>query len=105
MKENLAARLFGLQRKLRGISMYNQENGKKLFKYSIECESILSLLLKFDNRKFCSMASYYTTSTQQYCELGCAFNEEQNREKAFSAGITEMDLFINQSLKILAESR
>lgn len=105
MKEKLAARLFSLQRKLKGINVYNHENGSKLLKYSIELESILSVLLKFNNGKFCKMANYYSTSTQQYCELGCAFNEEMNREKAFSTGITEMDLFINKSLKILAESR
>ncbi|MGI4020971.1 MAG: hypothetical protein ACRYFA_05655 [Janthinobacterium lividum] len=105
MKEKLAARLFSLQRKLKGISIYNHENGSKLFKYSIEFESILSMLLKFNNHQFCNIASYYNASTQQYCELGCAFNEEKNREKAFSAGMAEMDVFINKSLEILAKSR
>ncbi|RYY05854.1 MAG: hypothetical protein EOP43_07910 [Sphingobacteriaceae bacterium] len=103
MKEKLAARLFSLQRKLNSINIYNHENGNKLFRYSIEFESILSLLLKFNNNKFYSITNCYTASTQQYCELGCAFNEEINRKKAFAAGITEMDLFIRKSLEILAE--
>lgn len=102
MKEKLTARLFGLQRKLKCISIYNHENGSTLFKYSIEFESLLDAMLKINYLEFYAISNNYNLRTQKSCELGCEFNEENNRQEAFSAGINEMNLYIKECLKILA---
>jgi len=102
MKEKLTARLFGLQRKLNYISIYNHENGSTLFKYSIEFESLLNILLKINYQEFYGIYNGYNVGTRRYCELGCEFNDEDNRQEAFSAGIYEMDLYIKECLRILA---
>lgn len=103
MKEKLTVRLFALQKKLEQISINNSENGSILFKYSIEFELLLDNLLKYDYTKFYIVFNNYNLRTQKPCELVCEFNEEKNRQEAFSSGINEMDLYIKQCLKILTE--
>jgi hypothetical protein len=86
MKERLIAKLYAFQKKLSYIDFYNQESGRILFKYSIEFESLLNLLLKINLHDFNAIALNYAQETQRYCQLGCELNEEASREKAFSAG-------------------
>ncbi len=101
MKEKLISRLFALQMKLKYIRRYNGENGSTLFKYSIEFEALLGLMLSFNYDKFKAIYKDYSLQTQRLCELGCEFNDEHNKEKAFLKGINEMDVYIKECLKIL----
>lgn len=101
MKEKLTNRLLDFQKKLRCISTYNHENGSVLFKYSIEFEYLLSILIGINYQEFDAIANNYTRGTQRYCELGCELSDETNREKAFSAGKNELDIYVNECLKIL----
>ncbi len=102
MKERLTNRLLDFQKKLRCISAYNHENGSALFKYSIEFECLLSILTRINHQEFGAIANNYTRGTQRYCELGCELSDETNREKAFSAGKNELDIYVNKCLRILA---
>ncbi len=102
MEEKLTARLFGLQKKLLGISIYNPENGRALFRCSVEFESLLSLLLKTGHRDFLIISQDYNKETQKDCLLCCEFNDEHNRCDAFYAGLHKMDFCLKESLRILA---
>ncbi|RYE25799.1 MAG: hypothetical protein EOP42_21190, partial [Sphingobacteriaceae bacterium] len=103
MKDKVSARIFSLQKKLLGIQAYTEANGNALFKYSIEFESVLSLLIRTDNQKFRLIYEDYYKNTQVFCRLCCEFYEENNRYQAFSAGFNKLYFYLGECLKILAE--
>ena len=101
MKDRLTVKLYELQNKLKYISIYNDENGSALFRYSIEFESLLNALLKINYSKYSTIASDYNHGTQRLCELVCEFNDQNNKEKAFFTGKNELDLQIRASIETL----
>lgn len=101
MNDRITARLVCLHQKLLGIRTYNNENGNALFKYSIEFESLLNILIKTDNQKFLFILEDYNQHAQKFCQLCCEFHEEKNRYQAFSAGFGKLQFYLGECLKIL----
>lgn len=103
MNDKVSARIFSLQKKLLSIHAYNDANGNALFKYSIEFESVLSLLIRTENQKFKLIYEDYNKDAQVFCRLCCEFYEESNRYQAFSTGFNKLYFYLAECLKILAE--
>lgn len=101
MKERLIARLFTLQSKLNDMNSYNYENSNALFKYSIEFEILLGILLRMSYTNFNAVANKYAEQAQRYCELGCELCDEKNREIAFSAGKSELMIYVEECIDII----
>lgn len=103
MNEELMKKVAELHNKVRELKVYDLQEAKRLYNYSLEFIPLLDQLTEFNVEAFKHIAASFNEKTKNYARQAYDAPEETDRNDAFYDGVIHLNNNINDSIESLNE--